>query len=125
MDTSESVIQELDSAFEVSPTGAGARGQKRKSESSENKVEAPKKIVLNRNPSVSSDTNDTNQNGSTNNAPADKTDGTTDKKVIKLSELSVKEVFIRYCSNKYSQTICLIHCININEVVLSIFVLFL
>lgn len=95
LDTSESVIQELDSAFEVSPTVA--RGQKRKIESNplnKDKADAPKKIVLNRNPSVSSDTN---QNGSENNPSENKTDDTIDKKIVKLSELTVKEVFIGCC----------------------------
>lgn len=101
MDTSESVIQELDSAFEVSPTAA--RAQKRKVESNlvnTSKVDAPKKIVLNRNPSVSSDSN---QNG-TKNTLENKTDDGTEKKIIKLSQLSMKEVLrfvLVLCINVY------------------------
>lgn len=83
-----SVIQELDSAIEA--TSQNEKGEKRKLEVTAVKSNAPKKVVLNRNPSVSSDT----QNG---NATAEiveerKDDENPEKKIIKLSELSVKEV---------------------------------
>lgn len=83
-----SVIQELDSAIEA--TSQKEKGEKRKIEVATVKSSAPKKVVLNRNPSVSSDT----QNG---NATAEiveerKDDENPEKKIIKLSELSVKEV---------------------------------
>lgn len=83
------MIQELDSAIEA--TAAADKGEKRKMEDGgAGKSSAPKKIVLNRNPSVSSDI----QNGSgTTEAVGDKkSTGNSEKKIIKLSELSVKEV---------------------------------
>lgn len=101
LDTSESVMQELDSALDE--TSTASKRQKRKLETGlnadQNKTDAPKKIVLNRNPSTSSDTT---QNGSANDATENKTDNNTDKKVIKLSELSVKEVSIKKCANDWN-----------------------
>lgn len=82
------MIQELDSAIEAAtPT---QRAEKRKTDDTADKGSAPKKIVLNRNPSVSSET----QNGGavTEVVEKEKADESTEKKVVKLSELSVKEV---------------------------------
>lgn len=102
LDTSESVIQELDSAMEV----ASSVVHKRKAEDKDSIIEhtkgsAPKKIVLNRTPSTSSENN---QNGSLNSATVSKLDTDSDKKVIKLSELSSKEVigfFVFWASSYY------------------------
>lgn len=92
------MIQELDSAIEAAiPT---QRGDKRKSDETAVKGSAPKKIVLNRNPSVSSET----QNGgaTTTAVEKEKNDGNQEKKVIKLSELSVKEVMgTTVCSRSF------------------------
>lgn len=87
------MIQELDSVIEA--TSPSVKGEKRKLESSEIKASAPKKIVLNRNPSVSSDT----QNGSaaTDTAGESKNTESNEKKIVKLSELSVKEVCVIKC----------------------------
>lgn len=80
-----SVIQELDSAIEAT---SPEKTQKRKVEESSNKTGPAKKIILNRNPSVSSET----QNGSENEAASNEKSGEdSGKKVIKLSQLSVKE----------------------------------
>lgn len=82
------MIQELDSAIEAATPAQ--TGSKRKSDDNSNRNSAPKKIVLNRNPSVSSE----NQNGGValDAVEKDKSDENPDKKIIKLSELSVKEV---------------------------------
>lgn len=67
------------------------KSQKRKSEDNSNENKSvPKKIVLNRNASV---TSETSQNGSVD-ISLEKKSPDTEKKVIKLSELSVKEVSI-------------------------------
>lgn len=81
------MIQELDSALEA--TAQTEKREKRKADDTDAKSSAPKKIVLNRNPSVSSET----QNGNTaiETATQDNSNGTAEKKVIKLSELSAKE----------------------------------
>lgn len=82
------MIQELDSAIEAATPAQ--RAEKRKSEDGVNKSSAPKKIVLNRNPSVSSETQ--NGGGVADTVDKEKPITTSEKKVIKLSELSVKEV---------------------------------
>lgn len=82
------MIQELDSAIEAAIPAQ--RVEKRKLNETANKSSAPKKIVLNRNPSVSSDTQN---GGATAEAmEKEKNNDIAEKKVIKLSELSVKEV---------------------------------
>lgn len=79
------MIEDLDSELQV--TTPTEKSQKRKSDelgdSDQDKGGSAKKIVLNRNASISSDT-------SVNGSQEDKAE--PEKKVIKLSELSVKEV---------------------------------
>lgn len=79
----------MDSAIEAA-IPAQTTEKRKLDDTTANKTSAPKRIVLNRNPSVSSET----QNGGTVTATAiqEKSDGNAEKKIIKLSELSVKEV---------------------------------
>lgn len=81
------MIQELDSAIEAATPPQ--RVEKRKLNDTASKNSAPKKIVLNRNPSVSSDTQN---GGGAPEAMEKEKNESAEKKVIKLSELSVKEV---------------------------------
>lgn len=102
-------MHDLDSALEVT---APEKGLKRKltkppeNLNQDNESGPPKKIVLNRNSSVSSDTTTQKQNGFEVEDGQDKGKPAeiAEKKVIKLSELSVKEV--RHFYKFISELIC-------------------
>jgi len=94
LDTSESVLTELDEQLDATTTKITKRKLSESKSPTELDPKPAKKIVLNRNPSVTIDSNEEKQNG--DHASSDKTidskdDDNAEKKVIKLSELSAKE----------------------------------
>lgn len=94
LDASESVLTELDEQLDVTPaTKASKRKLSETKLSPDSDSKPAKKVVLNREPSIPNDSNQKKENGDDSSTNVtEKSEDTSDKKIIKLSELSAKEV---------------------------------
>ncbi|XP_060517734.1 SAP domain-containing ribonucleoprotein [Cylas formicarius] len=92
LDENESVIHEFDNELEDSPGNQKRKLTEITTDKSETNNEPPKKVILNRNNNAASVLADKQTRDVEKISLPEKPDGNTDeKKVIKLSELSVKE----------------------------------